>query len=53
MSSISVLIGLLIVIGSILANAIMGTQIALIGVGFILIGIFIETRKAAKALSNQ
>lgn len=38
------LIGLLIVVGSMFANALIGTQIALIGVAFILLGILSELR---------
>lgn len=41
MSSVAVVLGLVIVIGSLFANVLQGVQIALIGIGFILIGIFL------------
>lgn len=41
MASVAVVLGLIIVIGSLFANVLQGTQIALIGIGFILIGIFL------------
>ena len=44
LASISVFTGLIILIASISVNVLQGTQIALIGVGFMLIGIFLELR---------
>lgn len=44
LASIAAFIGLLILIASIFLNAFSGTQVALLGVGFILIGIFLELR---------
>lgn len=37
--------GLLVIIGSLFFNVLAGTQIALFGVGLILLGIFVELRK--------
>ncbi len=45
MSQIIALLGLIALVGSIFTNALMGQQIATIGVGFILLGIFLEIRK--------
>ena len=44
LAGISVLIGMVILIGSIFSNVLAGTQIALLGIGFILIGIYLELR---------
>ena len=45
MSRLSVIIGFLIIFAGIFGNAFQGTQISLIGIGFILLGLFIEVRK--------
>jgi hypothetical protein len=46
--SIFALIGLLIAFGSTFANAILGSQIALIGIAFILLAIFGELQQFNK-----
>jgi len=47
LASIAVLIGIVILFASIFANALMGTQIALLGIGFVLIGIYLQIRRIA------
>lgn len=47
LAAISVVLGMVILIGSMFVNAIQGIQIALIGVGFILIGLYLELRNAS------
>jgi uncharacterized membrane protein YhaH (DUF805 family) len=47
MSIVIVTIGFLVVLFSVSANAFVGTQIALIGIACLLIGLFIEVRRLA------
>jgi hypothetical protein len=44
-SQIYAFIGLLVILGSLFLNVLAGTQVALFGVGLILLGIFVEVRK--------
>ena len=44
-SQLYAFIGLLIILASLFANVLAGTQLALFGVGLILLGIFVEVRK--------
>ena len=46
--SIFAFLGLLVVLGSLFANAIVGSQIALIGIALILLAIFGELQKMNK-----
>lgn len=52
MSRIAVVLGFIIVFFSIFAPVAIGTQLALIGVAFILLGTFIELRRIAKGLGR-
>lgn len=52
MSRIVVTLGLLIIIASMWANFAMGTQVALIGIGLILCGLFVEIRQVVALLAK-
>lgn len=45
LAQIIALVGLLVVIGSMFTNAIVGTQVALIGIALLLIALISEVRK--------
>jgi hypothetical protein len=53
MSQIAAFLGLVILLGSIFFNAFQGQQVASIGLGFILLGIYMELRKRPTAINAR